>query len=261
VNCSAIPRDLLESVLFGHRRGAFTGATEDREGKFEAASRGTLFLDEIGDMPPELQAKILRVLQEREIERVGSNTPIPVDVRIISATNRDLTELVEAGHFRGDLFYRLNVVPIHLPPLRERPEDLPLLVRAFLGKLGSAEVKVDSDLIDLFVEHPWPGNVRELENLIERMLIFRRTEDRLGRDDLPEDFGVRASERARVRASEAPSAPWDIPDEGLVLDDVEKHLILRALEKAEGNKSKAARLLGITRQTLLYRLQKFQIEA
>ncbi|NUP90158.1 MAG: sigma-54-dependent Fis family transcriptional regulator [Candidatus Sumerlaeia bacterium] len=257
VNCSAIPADLLESVLFGHLRGAFTGASDDREGKFEAADGGTLFLDEIGDMALDLQAKILRALQEREIERVGSNAPRRVDVRIIAATNQPLAEMIETGAFRRDLYYRLAVVPIRLPPLRERPEEIPALTRSFLRKLGLAHLGVDQDLLDLLVEQPWPGNVRELENLVERMTLFRHDEGRLSAADLPEEF-ARAEPKPAARP--AGFAGIEIPDGGIVLEDLEKDLILKALAKAEGNKSKAARLLGISRQTLLYRLEKHGIE-
>jgi two-component system NtrC family response regulator len=258
VNCSAIPHDLLESVLFGHIRGAFTGATDDREGKFEAAHGGTLFLDEIADMSLDLQAKILRALQEREIERVGSNTPMKVDVRIIAATNRPISDLLESGNFREDLYFRLNVVPIWLPPLRERPEDIEPLVHHLLKKLGAPDVQVDPPLLDALADHEWPGNVRELENLLERMLVFRADKSHLTRDDLPEDFPLAG---APTPADSSPTLEIEIPDGGLRLDEVERHLITRALEKAEGNKSKTARLLGITRQTLLYRLQKHGLDA
>ena len=252
VNCSAIPAPLLESELFGHVKGAFTGAERDREGRFKAADGGTIFLDEIGDMPAELQAKMLRVLQEREVEPVGSNDSIPVDVRVIAATNRDLVELVKEGAFREDLYYRLNVIPIRLPPLRERVEDIPLLVRNALEKMGEKRLKVGADVMKRLSAFSWPGNVRELQNVMERAATLRENDDRLTVDDLPE--------LVAYSGSESQASLLDIPEDGIVLDDVEKGLIVAALRKTNGNQTRAAQLLGVTRHTLIYRLEKYGID-
>ena len=254
INCAAIPAPLLESELFGHVRGAFTGAEQAREGRFQLASGGTILLDEIGDMPLELQVKLLRVLQERQVEPVGSGRAVPVDVRILAATHQDLDRLVAEGRFRQDLFYRLNVVPLVVPPLRERREDIPLLVHHFVRRFGEPGVTIEREALALLEGAPWPGNVRELENEIERALALRAHPDRLTAADL-------AAERlARVASPPTGAAElFDIPDEGIVLDDVERRLIESALRKAGGNQSRAARLLGITRQTLIYRMQKYGI--
>ncbi len=254
VNCTAIPRELLESELFGHVKGAFTGATGPKTGKFELADGGTIFLDEIGDIDIELQKKLLRVLQEREIDKVGAGSPRTVDVRVLAATNQPLQHLVETGAFRKDLYYRLNVFPITLPPLRERREDIPLLVDHFLGKFGAAEVRVTGEAMALLGEHDWPGNVRELESSIERALILRKNKEELDPGDIV---------LGKVRGTEADSTPGtvEIPEGGLVLEDVEKNLIVEALRKTKGNQSAAARLLGISRQTLIYRMQKYTIRA
>ena len=250
VNCAAIPPTLLESELFGHVKGAFTGADRAREGRFALASGGTLFLDEIGDMPLELQAKLLRVIQERRVEPVGSNQSTSVDIRLIAATNMDLAKLVHDGEFREDLYYRLSVVPLHLPPLRDRREDIPLLVTHFLKKFGTPNVVVDREAIDLLMAGQWRGNVRELENVIERALALRASEDRITLQDV------------EPQATPGPGttcARFDIPDEGIVLDEVEKQLIERALHKTGNNQTRAAQLLGISRQKLIYRMQKFGI--
>jgi two-component system NtrC family response regulator len=250
VNCPAIPEQLLESELFGHVRGAFTGAISEKSGRFEQANGGTLFLDEIGDMRLDLQAKLLRVLQEREIDKVGARAPIPVDVRIIVATNRDLRIEVEAGRFREDLFYRISVVPVRVPPLRERREDIEPLTRYFLRKHG-ASFRISEKALDTLRAHDWPGNVRELENVVLRAAALSRDKETLEPEDLPEQILER---RRRV-------GPWtlEIPEEGINLEEVEKELLRAALEKAGGNQSQAARLLGISRQTLLYRLEKYGI--
>jgi two-component system NtrC family response regulator len=251
INCPAIPEQLLESEMFGHVRGAFTGAIAEKMGKFEQANGGTLFLDEIGDMRLDLQAKLLRVLQEREIDKVGARAPIPVDVRIIVATNRDLGAEIEAGRFREDLFYRISVVPVLVPPLRERREDIEPLSEHFIKKHGAA-FRVSQKALDALRAYNWPGNVRELENVILRAAALSRGKDILDPEDLPEQI----LDRRRRRVG-----PWtlEIPDEGIQLEDVEKELLRAAMEKAGGNQSQAARLLGITRQTLLYRLEKYEI--
>lgn len=251
VNCTAIPRELLESELFGHVKGAFTGATTAKTGKFELADGGTIFLDEIGDIDPDLQKKLLRVLQEREIDKVGAEMPRTIDVRVIAATNQPLTQMVETGVFRKDLFYRLNVVPLVVPPLRERREDISLLVAHFLENFGAPDIQVTSAAMAVLEKHDWPGNVRELENAIERALILRKKNDELGAGDIT--FGT-----VKTDASAA-SKLLEIPEGGIVLEEFEKKLIVEALKKTGGNQSAAARLLGITRQTLIYRIQKYAL--
>ncbi len=252
VNCAAIPENLLESELFGHVKGAFTGAIRDRIGKFEAAEGGTVFLDEIGEMRPDLQVKILRVLEERTLERVGDNKPIRVDVRVLAATNKDLSKAIQAGEFREDLFYRLNVVPLQIPPLRERRADIRPLAQHFLKRLGAPpRLTIAPDAFRALETYNWPGNVRELENALERAMIFHR-EDVIGLADLPETIHA-----PRIR--EAVALPVSLPEAGLSLEEVEKELILRALQKHDWNQSRAARYLGITRHTLLYRIEKHNI--
>ncbi|MFA5028188.1 MAG: sigma-54 dependent transcriptional regulator, partial [Candidatus Methylomirabilota bacterium] len=250
--CAAIPEHLLESELFGHVRGAFTGAIRDRIGKFEAADGGTIFLDEIGEMRPDLQVKILRVLEERTLERVGDNRPIRVEVRVLAATNKDLTRAIQTGEFREDLYYRLNVVPLDIPPLRERREDIRPLIQHFLRSLGAPpRLTIAPDAFRAMEAHLWPGNVRELENALERALIFHRG-DAISLADLPETI-------RSPRSRESAAFPVELPESGLSLDGVEKSLILRALEKHDWNQSRAARYLGITRHTLLYRIEKHGI--
>jgi two-component system NtrC family response regulator len=252
VNCAAIPETLLESELFGHVKGAFTGAIRDRVGKFEAAERGTVFLDEIGEMRPDLQVKILRVLEERMLERVGDNKLIRVDVRVLAATNKDLSKAIQAGEFREDLYYRLNVVPLQIPPLRERREDIRPLAQHFLKRLGaSPRLTIAPEAFRALESYDWPGNVRELENALERAMIFHRG-DVISLADLPET--IRAP-----KAKEAVPLPMSLPEAGLSLEEVEKELILRALQKHDWNQSRAARYLGITRHTLLYRIEKHNI--
>lgn len=250
INCAAIPPNLLESELFGHEKGAFTGADRAREGRFQVASGGTLFLDEIGDMPLDLQAKLLRVLQERVVEPVGSSKPVPVNVRIIAATNKDLEQLVRSGDFRQDLFYRLNVVPLYLPPLRDRREDIPLLVRHFLVKMGESKVVVEREAMEVLSAFDWPGNVRELENAMERALALRADPNRI----TPADIMLYSPRE------QAESTLLKIPDEGIVLDELEKKLIISALAKTGRNQTRAAQLLGITRQQLIYRMGKYEIQ-
>jgi two-component system NtrC family response regulator len=252
VNCAAIPENLLESELFGHVKGAFTGAIRDRIGKFEAAEAGTIFLDEIGEMRADLQVKILRCLEERSLERVGDNKPIRVDVRVLAATNKDLAKAIQAGEFREDLYYRLNVVPLSIPPLRERREDIRALAQHFLKRLGAASrLTIAPDAFRALETYDWPGNVRELENALERAMIFHRG-DVIRVEDLPETI-------RQPRAREAAALPVSLPEAGLSLEEVEKELILRALQKHEWNQSRAARYLGITRHTLLYRMEKYGI--
>ncbi|HEU5393550.1 MAG TPA: sigma 54-interacting transcriptional regulator, partial [Candidatus Methylomirabilis sp.] len=252
VNCAAIPENLLESELFGHVKGAFTGAIRDRVGKFEAAEAGTIFLDEIGEMRPELQVKILRCLEERALERVGDNRPIRVDVRILAATNKDLAKAIQAGEFREDLYYRLNVVPLAIPPLRDRREDIRALAQHFLKRLGATpRLTIAPDAFRALETYDWPGTVRELENALERAMIFHRG-DVITLNDLPET--IRAP-----RSRETAALPVSLPEAGLSLEEVEKELILRALQKHDWNQSRAARYLGITRHTLLYRMEKHNI--
>jgi DNA-binding NtrC family response regulator len=253
INSTAIPENLLESELFGYEKGAFTGATTSKPGKFELADKGTLFLDEIGDVPPVTQVKLLRVLQEREFERLGGTRTVKVDVRLIAATNRDLRAALEDGTFREDLYYRLNVVPIDIPPLRERKEDIPDLVNLFLGKFASDSGRevttLSREATNLLLSHYWPGNVRELQNVIERACALAKT-SRLELDDIHLDS---------PRNKPAPSGDGFLPD-GTTLDQWEDEMIREALKRAGGNKSQAARLLGLSRNALRYRLSKIGIE-
>ena len=255
VNCAAIPEQLLESELFGHRRGSFTGAVADKRGKFEMAQGGTVFLDEIGELPALLQVKLLRVLQEREIDKVGETRPLKVDVRVIAATNRNLDKMIADSTFREDLYYRLAVVSIRMPPLRERVDDIPFLVDAFLEKhsqrLGRARPALQRDVYSAFNRYSWPGNIRELENLVERALVLDK-DGVIGLDDLPE--------RVRAREQRIGNVRIELPDEGISLEKVERELLLTALEKHAWNQTRAAAYLDITRSTLLYRMQKYGLE-
>jgi DNA-binding NtrC family response regulator len=256
VNCGAIPEALLESELFGHERGAFTGAVASRVGRFELASGGTIFLDEIGDLSPPLQVKLLRVLQERTFERVGGTRTYKSDARVVAATNQDLESLVAAKQFREDLFYRLNVVPVLVPPLRQRVEDIPLLLQHFISMFNDrrkAELTGVSDqAMALLCEYPWPGNVREIGNIIERIAILKRR-GLIEPEDLPEKI-------RRLPSDHLPSMPAAIPVGGLDLsravEEFENRLILEALERTNWVKSKAARLLQINRTTLIEKLKK-----
>jgi transcriptional regulator with PAS, ATPase and Fis domain len=247
VNCAALTDSLLESELFGHRRGAFTGAVEDRQGLFEAAAGGTLFLDEIGDISPAMQVRLLRVLQERSVRRLGENHYRPFDVRVIAATNRDLFREVNEGRFRSDLYYRLNVVAIHIPPLRERPEDLRLLLRRLLQRaIDSSRCPAKGytpAALKAMLSYSWPGNIRELENAIERAcaLVTGPLVDEL---DLPPEVRRHGRQRARH-------------DEPRSLAEMEREWILRAVQSEGGNRLRAARRLGISRQTLLRRLHTY----
>ncbi len=262
VNCGAIPENLLESELFGHEKGAFTGAITRKLGRFEQADGGTIFLDEIGELSPALQVKLLQVLEEKAFVRVGGNETRTVSVRIVAATNRDLEGEVAAGRFREDLFYRLNVFPIALPPLRERPGDLEVLLHHFLAAAGAPPDKITPDGYRALAGYPFPGNVRELAHVIERALIIAGPEP-ITPDELLFQPARRLAETpgaaARVAAAgflEGGFAIPEIPDAGLSLEALEKALLLQALEKAKGNKSAAARLLGLTRRTLYSRLEK-----
>jgi len=250
VNCTAIPENLIESELFGHVKGAFTGAISNRKGRFQTATQGTLFLDEIGELKIDMQAKLLRAIQEREVEPVGSDRTEKVDVRIIAATNKDLREEVAKKRFREDLYYRLSVIPLHIPPLRDRPEDIPTLANHFLKKhLAPRGVRFSDKAMSLMKKYDWPGNIRELQNSVERSIILRK-----GKIIEPDDISL-----PTAKTSDVLEIP-DIPSEGVSLEDIEKGLIQKALEKSSGNRSQAARLLKIPRHVLIYRLEKFGIE-
>jgi DNA-binding NtrC family response regulator len=258
VNCAAVPESLIESELFGHEKGAFTGATQTRKGKFELADGGTIFLDEVGDMSMDLQAKLLRVLQEMQIERVGGTELIAVDVRVIAATNKNLEQEVAKGKFREDLFFRLNVILIDISPLRERKVDIPPLIEHFKNKLSQKLQRtypaLDSAVVDRFMAYHWPGNVRELENVLERLLVLT-DKDRIELSDLPKNLlvphiGVEQVERLEgVR----------LPEQGISIEDVEKKLICEALARTGGHILKASKLLGMTYKTLQYRIKKHDI--
>jgi len=264
VNCAAIPEELLESELFGYVKGAFTGATQAKTGRIRYADGGTLFLDEIGDMKPALQAKLLRVLQEREFEPVGGLKPVPVDVRIVAATHRDLEKRVAEGAFREDLFYRLSVIPLEVPPLRSRSDDIPLLANEFIRILSRnrkpALKAFSAEALEALKLYPWPGNVRELENLVQRLLILHDNE-LVELADLPERY-----QAGRATGLETPLRTEDFgawSDAGIDFNDLvssfENHLILKALETADGNKKEAARLLNLNRTTLLEKIKKKQL--
>jgi two-component system response regulator HydG len=258
LNCAAMPEGLVESALFGHEKGAFTGAASRSLGAFERANRGTLLLDEISEMKHDLQAKLLRVIQEQEFERVGGHQPIRVDVRIIATTNRDLEAEVAAGRFRGDLYYRLSVVPIHTPPLRERREDIPLLVNHFQRKaVAEMDVPADPialDIMEILVAYNWPGNVRELANVVERAVILSQGEPRM------EDFGrIRQAVAAGTAGEAADSPPGEVASREempLNLQQLEAIAIQRALEATGGHRRKASELLGISERTLRNKLNR-----
>ncbi len=251
INCAAIPANLLESELFGHVRGAFTGAVRDRAGKFEQADGGTIFLDEVGELPLELQPKLLRVLQEMEVEPVGGKT-LPVNVRVVAATNQDVEAALKSGKFREDLYYRLAVIPIELSPLRERIEDIPLLAHHFLARYAvGASVVLSDDALQAMATYSWPGNVRELQNAVERMIVLRRG-DILGLSDLPE----------KVRTVQTPGGRCviELPVEGYPLEEIEKEAVLQALQRNRWNQTRAAEFLRIPRHTLIYRIEKYGIK-
>jgi DNA-binding NtrC family response regulator len=258
VNCGAIPEELLESELFGHEKGAFTHAIRTRIGRFELAHGGTIFLDEIGDMSPNLQVKILRVLQDHQFERIGGTKTIKTDIRVIAASNKNLEEAVKAGRFREDLYYRLNVIPIHVPPLRERAGDIPLLAHHFLEKFNKSKKKniksISKEVMQCFVSYDWPGNIRELENMIERLIILTN-DDKLTIRDLPERLLAH-----RKKDTAQPQQHNALPEEGLYLhaavNEFEKNLILQALDRAGWVKNKAAQLLNLNRTTLIEKMKK-----
>lgn len=273
INCGAIPKELLESELFGHEKGAFTHAVRSRPGRFELAQGGTVFLDEIGEMDLSLQVKILRVLQEREFERVGGTKTIQADVRVVAATNRDLEKEVQAGRFREDLFYRLNVIPMHLPPLRERGQDILALARHFLGRFCNDKerrgLSVSDQARDMLMHYSWPGNVRELENFMERLSILCEGEQ-IVPEDLPEKIWRDMGEEKPKPAPELVAAGFLWPtiehlrEHDMVLKDfldaVEERLLREALEMANGVKNQAAEILGIKRTTLIEKLKKKKID-
>jgi DNA-binding NtrC family response regulator len=253
INCGAMSETLLDSQLFGHRRGAFTGAIADHNGVFQTADGGTLFLDEVAEIPLALQVKFLRAIQEREVTPLGTNKPVKVDVRIIAASNRNLEEEVKKGTFRDDLFYRLNVVPVHLPPLRERREDIPLLIENFIATF-STEYKVEPkkvapEALDQLVAYPWPGNIRELQNVIERMFALSRSNE-ITLADLPGP--IAGFEEKPVSFEELAELP--------TLEDMERSLITAALRKGHGNKNEAARILAIDRQRLYRKIEKYGLD-
>jgi DNA-binding NtrC family response regulator len=252
INCGAIPKDLLESELFGHTKGSFTGAVAPKRGKVEAADGGTLFLDEIGEMPVDLQVKLLRLIQNGEIEKVGATGPARVDVRIVAATHRNLQALIEDGAFREDLYYRLAVIPLELPPLRERAEDIPELVEHLFLKARQKHelprLKLPAALIPYFCGYRWPGNVRELENVIERLVVLA-VGDEIKFSDLPEPL------RRHVPSQDA--IHFDLPPQGISLEGVERELLLRALQKFDWNQTQAAKYLDISRRAIIYRMEKF----
>ncbi len=258
VNCAALPEHLAETELFGHRKGAYTGAVQDEQGRVQAANGGTLFLDEVGELPLAVQAKLLRFLETGECQQLGQPLTKRVDVRILAATNRDLGKAVEEGTFRRDLYYRLYVVPLELPPLRERQGDIELmlagLTRGLAGEYDLSPPRYSKGALRLLHRYQWPGNVRELKNLCERMLILfsgRQVEA----ENLP--LEIRQAQAAEVKTV---AGGFMLPERGLSLDDLEADLIRQALAKALGNRSKAARLLGLSRDTLLYRIKKYAIE-
>ena len=252
LNCAALSEGILESELFGHEKGSFTGADSQRKGRFEYADHGTLFLDEIGDLPPATQVKLLRVIEQREIFRVGSNAPIKVDVRLVAATNRDLEKLVEEGTFRKDLYFRLKVVTIELPPLRERREDIPLLIDTFVqefAKTHGREInEVTHEVRNTLLHQEWPGNVRQLKNCIESMVVVTR-DDVLDTNDLPHDLAPVAAHHASVGLSP-----------GMTIKDAERGLIIGTLESTAGNRAEAAKMLGIGERTLYRKLKEYDLE-
>jgi DNA-binding NtrC family response regulator len=248
INCTAIPENLMESELFGYEKGAFTGANTSKPGKFEMADTGTVFLDEIGDVPASIQVKLLRVLQDREFERLGSNKTMHTDVRVVAATNVDLRAALEQGTFREDLYYRLNVVPIDIPPLRERKEDIPYLVEHFAKKFGG---DLSEGAMERLLSYHWPGNVRELENVVERSILLAQG-PKVEAEDIKIDMG---GSRSRPAAASDHFLP-----EGVTLEQYEQSIIREALKRANGNKSQAARLLGLTRNALRYRLDQMGVK-
>lgn len=263
INCAALPGNLLESELFGHDRGAFTGADRAHIGRFEQAAGGTLMLDEVGEIPLELQAKLLRVLEERFVDPVGGRKRVPIDVAVVAATNRDLAQAVREGRFREDLFHRLSVIPLRLPSLRERAEDIPLLVRHFLLASGAPQVAVAPRLLAELERAPWPGNVRELKNTVSRMLLLRRGDVLDLADMAAPGAAAPIAEALNPAAGAAPTGllvpgQLTLPEADFSLPDVEREIITKAVARFDGNRSAAARYLGIPRHVLLYRLTKYE---
>jgi two-component system response regulator AtoC len=258
ISCASFPEALLESALFGHEKGSYTGADSRQIGMFESADKGTIFLDEIGEINQNVQVKLLRFLQEKQFERVGGTQTIRVDARVIAATNLDIEKAVQEGKFRKDLYYRLNVVPISMPPLKEKKEDIPLLAAHFLDKYKDKSdgkvKKVSDEALSILMQHDWPGNVRELENCIERAIVMGE-----GDTILPSDLPL------ELRGGEPVFVPGEvieeIPPDGISLDQVEKRLIIRALRQTKGNQTEAARKLGVTRRTLQYRMEKYGVSS
>jgi DNA-binding NtrC family response regulator len=258
-NSAAIPESLAEAELFGHVKGAFTGAVNSRVGRFELAHRGTLFIDEVASMSLPLQSKLLRAIQEREVERVGDSKPMKVDIRIVAATNTDLRQMVKEGSFREDLYYRLNVIPVRLPPLRARKEDVPLLAHHFIKKScqenGIAVKPISQEALRVLMAYDWPGNIRQFENAIEHAVAMSLTANEMGPDSLPEEV--------RTKSGPAVVPTVSIPDEGInftnVVSQLERELILRCLEKTGGNKRQAARLLNLSRTTFIDKLQRLNV--
>ena len=259
LNCGAVPETLLEAELFGHVRGAYTGAVSNRAGRLEAADRGTVFLDEVGTMPSSLQVKLLRVLQERELERLGDTRTIRIDVRVIAATNANLAQMVADGQFREDLFYRLNVIPVRLPSLRERRDDIPLLVQHFVERLtgqdsGRRDVRVTQEAMRQLMGFSWPGNIRQLENVVERALALGRDRTQLDVADLPPEI--------REGPSVGQPQPVEIPEEGVDLPAhiaaLERRFIQQALAETDGNKQQAAERLGLKRTTLVEKVKRLR---
>lgn len=271
INCAAIPEELLEAELFGYEKGAFTGAIKSKPGKFEIANKGTLFLDEIGDLSLKLQAKLLRVIQEKQVERLGSDHSIKVDVRILAATNKDLEKEVQEGRFREDLFFRLNVIPIKLPPLRERKEDIPLLTQFFLKRIcereGIEEKKFTSQAIKALLNYPWPGNIRELENFIERVVILSEN-NIIGVEDLSlstlcSKLQIRESltedKDMLIKYLSLPQISENGIELNKLLKEIEVYYLKKALEISKGVKTKAAKLLGLNRTTFIEKLKKYNL--
>ena len=251
VNCGAIPSELMESEFFGHKKGSFTGANADKQGLFQAASGGTLFLDEIAELPAHMQVKLLRAIQEKKIRPVGENKEVSVDVRILSATHKDLGALVEDGKFRQDLYYRINVIELHIPPLRERPEDIPVLVEYLLSRYSAMDTRISDEGMQALMAYSYPGNVRELENILERALTLSEGGE-IGVEDLKLPQATEAIKPASVGSSDINLDQY--------LEQVEKDIIVDALEKTKWNKTAAARLLGVSFRALRYRLQKLGLD-
>jgi len=264
INCGAIPSELLESELFGHVRGAFTGAISTRAGRFELADGGTIFLDEIGDLAPQLQVKLLRVLQERSFEPVGSTKSIHVNVRVVAATNKNLEELARAGQFREDLFYRLNVIPIGVPPLRERKQDVPHLLAHFIQLMNARKKRnitgISASALEHLIYYPWPGNIRELENLVERLIILKGS-GLIDVGDLPPSYqALGQSIPKALELNRQPLTKIEIPESGIdfnsLVDQFENQLLIQALERTHWNRNQAAQLLGLNRTTLVEKIKK-----